>query len=1556
MSISREGTLNRQYHRRQSGGDEDCGTISGCASGGDEIGGRGSVGGGRTPPPRMRAGKMMAVKVKMLDDSITLFQVQVKAQGKILFDQVCKQLNLLEVDYFGLEYQDQLGVTYWVDVEKQMNHQIALTSSEPLFLFCVKFYTPDPAQIEEEYTRYLFSLQIKRDLATGLLQCNDNTAALMASYIVQAECGDYVIEDYPDHTYLSSFKFVPQQDADLERRIMENHKKHVGQSPAEADLNLLETARRCELYGTKMHAAKDHDGMPLNLAVAHMGAVVFQNYTKINTFSWAKIRKLSFKRKRYIIKLHPDTGCYRDTVEFYFEDRNQCKNFWKKCVEHHGFFRCTSSGIRAKEREKRRIIPRGSSFRYSGKTQKEMQEFVRENFVKRQSFHRHVRNLHSSMGNVSQSFSAQPLLPLGEALAASEDNLHFNTGPRLLPPQRGRGGSLIPPPVLVSHVSELRLDPLNFDFKEEENDDEDEDLLRRGIVGSGIVHPDYGASAAVATQPVYSVVDNLYNNERGGKDPAAALSSSSGDLRPGETSLQQSSTLQQTPQTSLYRLNVDDDDDIDEEDEASDDEAEEEVDRCISSEDNLSHDSYDLIDKEEEGKKRFVSRNRLPTSVASLPNTLLRKDKNHFEKEFYRQVHRTLPHHYRSDKKERSSPEGIVIYDDFGEGEVYPPPPNPLSVIENNEDIQKYRVQYFSLPRNNYDTYFVQQPINPTFNRYFVNENAYHSRTLPRSRNAPPESSTTMSSGITLPKSLNEISNNLLSQSVKSNINSTSKENNVNSTSNIGIQECSSGSSSSHASPRVTRPQTLDFASAKNESAFLRNNIDEDSSSAVSGICPVSNLPPTHHRHTNILEYNYASSSDVPQTPESANPFRRDYIDELEEERIYDVPEGIEGVDKPIVAHRRQSKPSRVVSFAPLNKYHKIQHPVPPPRNDVHGAPYPKLRTQLSVVKPGLRPEISTEKPPPIIATPTNRNLLPMSSTESESISARSAPTPLTTGSKNRLLPSPPEESESSLTVLDSESVPAPPEFASIDSRDNHSKPAAGLEDTDVDDEEGLIFSMKTGVASVLVEEPPPIIHQDNAILEGIMEEDEIYEVAIDGDIELEIVDATSSEMLLKEVIRVQVNKDEEIPSQTLSAPPIFVTEKKVEHSGDSSSSTTTKDDGTSDSAIKMAEMYVRLGNGSTDNDDSSVIPNIEDEVVSDGDRTPEMLKESKEEEDERTRGKESENSFNMTTTALVFPLKEHPQTVFIESEIMDLPSPPLAPSATIIIASSHPPPPQLSFDDDEITTEAVTTVMERSTPTSSEIDLSVIPPPPDEPLNSYIMDMGVCGSFSPYQPRALSRISERSSFEREEDGDLTPKIEEDENNYHTTLSDQNYSMSDDANKSLSSDIPPAIMKDDSPGFPSPPSSLEIHLPPPTHSSSSKEARKKKEGVQEENDPQIEADSFFLEITPPDFDRSILSDDEGEEMDKIIPYDISLSSNELKQGNVDVEEDNSLSLREEIEEDSLHHSMEILEDVTTEDHFEELRHEDEEEENITPSPPPPPSPPVPLQRGGRRNS
>ncbi|CAD0195222.1 unnamed protein product [Chrysodeixis includens] len=388
----------------------------------------GAGGGSRTPPATpKKGGKMLAVRVQMLDDSISMFQIQSKALGRVLFDQVCRQLHLLEADYFGLEYLDANGtkVWYWLDSEKPMCRQVGLSMLEPTLRFCVKFYTSDPARLEEEFTRYLFCLQVKKDLATGCIQCNENTAALMASYIVQAECGDFVPEDYPDHTYLSGYKFFPGQDSESERRIMENHKKHLGQSPAEADLNLLETARRCELYGIKMHPAKDHEGVPLNLAVAHLGIIVFQNYTKINTFSWAKIRKISFKRKKFLIKLHPEgyvSGYYRDVVEFFFDGRNECKNFWKKCVENHGFFRCSS--VVRQPRQKTRVISRGSSFRYSGKTQKQIVEYVRDNYVKRQTFQRSgsfraSRSVCGSRGNVApappalnQSLSAHPLLPL----------------------------------------------------------------------------------------------------------------------------------------------------------------------------------------------------------------------------------------------------------------------------------------------------------------------------------------------------------------------------------------------------------------------------------------------------------------------------------------------------------------------------------------------------------------------------------------------------------------------------------------------------------------------------------------------------------------------------------------------------------------------------------------------------------------------------------------------------------------------------------------------------------------------------------------------------------------------------------------------------------------------------------------------------------------------------------------------------------------------------------------------------------------------------------------
>lgn len=58
-----------------------------------------------------------------------------------------------------------------------------------------------------------------------------------------------------------------------------------GQTPAESDFQILEIARKLEMYGVRFHPAADREGTKINLAVAHMGLQVFQvTAAPISTF------------------------------------------------------------------------------------------------------------------------------------------------------------------------------------------------------------------------------------------------------------------------------------------------------------------------------------------------------------------------------------------------------------------------------------------------------------------------------------------------------------------------------------------------------------------------------------------------------------------------------------------------------------------------------------------------------------------------------------------------------------------------------------------------------------------------------------------------------------------------------------------------------------------------------------------------------------------------------------------------------------------------------------------------------------------------------------------------------------------------------------------------------------------------------------------------------------------------------------------------------------------------------------------------------------------------
>ncbi|KAL4630702.1 FERM, RhoGEF and pleckstrin domain-containing protein 2-like isoform X1 [Arapaima gigas] len=356
-----------------------------------------AMGGGRKAQE-----KELQIRVQGLDDTQEFYDVEAKANGQVLLSAVFQRCNLIESDYFGLEFQNIQMNWVWLEPIKLIVKQVRRPVNT-LFRLSVKFFPPDPGQLQEEFTRYLFALQLKRDLKEGRLPSAENTAALLISHLMQSEIGDY--DDMADREFLKQNKLLPNQDR-LQEKIMGLHSKHLGQNPAESDFQILEIAQKLELYGVRFHPAADREGSKINLSVAHMGLLVFQGNTKINTFNWSKIRKLSFKRKRFLIKLHPEVhGPHQDTLEFTMASRDHCKVFWKKCVEHHAFFRLFDQ---QQPKTKAVFFSRGSSFRYRqafiplthtftvqhlimqkcGRTQKQLMEYVRDSGIRRAPYQR----------------------------------------------------------------------------------------------------------------------------------------------------------------------------------------------------------------------------------------------------------------------------------------------------------------------------------------------------------------------------------------------------------------------------------------------------------------------------------------------------------------------------------------------------------------------------------------------------------------------------------------------------------------------------------------------------------------------------------------------------------------------------------------------------------------------------------------------------------------------------------------------------------------------------------------------------------------------------------------------------------------------------------------------------------------------------------------------------------------------------------------------------------------------------------------------------------------
>ncbi|XP_023618283.1 tyrosine-protein phosphatase non-receptor type 4 isoform X7 [Myotis lucifugus] len=369
--------------------------------------------------------------ILLLDNTVQVFKVSKHDQGQVLLDIVFKHLDLTERDYFGLQLaDDSTDNPRWLDPNKPIRKQLKkllllILGGSPYSLnFRVKFFVSDPNKLQEEYTRYQYFLQIKQDILTGRLPCPYNTAALLASFAVQSEFGDYnQSENLPG--YLSDYSFIPNQPQEFEKEIAKLHQQHTGLSPAEAEFNYLNTARTLELYGVEFHYARDQSNNEIMIGVMSGGILIYKNRVRMNTFPWLKIVKISFKCKQFFIQLRKELHESRETLlGFNMVNYRACKNLWKACVEHHTFFRLDRP-LPPQKNFFAHYFTLGSKFRYCGRTEVQSVQYGKEK------------------ANKDRVFARSPSKPLARKLmdwevvsrnSVSDDRLETQSLPSRSPP------------------------------------------------------------------------------------------------------------------------------------------------------------------------------------------------------------------------------------------------------------------------------------------------------------------------------------------------------------------------------------------------------------------------------------------------------------------------------------------------------------------------------------------------------------------------------------------------------------------------------------------------------------------------------------------------------------------------------------------------------------------------------------------------------------------------------------------------------------------------------------------------------------------------------------------------------------------------------------------------------------------------------------------------------------------------------------------------------------------------------------------------------------------
>ncbi|XP_043935753.1 tyrosine-protein phosphatase non-receptor type 13 isoform X1 [Protopterus annectens] len=278
----------------------------------------------------------------------------IKSSCRDVFEMVVAHIGLVEHHLFGLAYLKENEYFFvdpdaklvkvapegWKDETKKKNK---IPVNFTLF-FQVKFFVEDVSLIQHNLTRHQHYLQLRRDILEERINCDDETALLLASLALQAEFGDYLPEVH-GKTYFRLEHYLPARVREkldqsyIKEELPKLHSTYFGASEKETEFEFLKVCQKLQEYGVHfyrvMSEKKSLTG--IMLGICSKGVFVFEvnngSRTPVLRFPWRETKKISFSRKKVSLQNTSDGIKH----VFLTDSSKMCQYFLHFCSCQHKF-------------------------------------------------------------------------------------------------------------------------------------------------------------------------------------------------------------------------------------------------------------------------------------------------------------------------------------------------------------------------------------------------------------------------------------------------------------------------------------------------------------------------------------------------------------------------------------------------------------------------------------------------------------------------------------------------------------------------------------------------------------------------------------------------------------------------------------------------------------------------------------------------------------------------------------------------------------------------------------------------------------------------------------------------------------------------------------------------------------------------------------------------------------------------------------------------------------------------------------------------------------------